>query len=245
MGDDDRDHGDLDHTALDHTALDHTEIERDNWIERYALGRLSVDEQIRFEEHFAECEQCVTELEMAQDFDATLRTVVAEDTQRAVGMAAAAAYWLRRPRVGWLVAGLLLVALLPSLWLYSGQRQLRDQLERLGSPQGTIPGFELTLDRGVESPPRTIQPSGDSPWFAVVLEVEESDVASYSVTLTDSEGKTLWRSEGLAADPWGLLRLTLPTDFLEAGAYDLEIELREGSGPYEPYGRIPFLYDPP
>ena len=71
--------------------MDHHYIEENNLVERYVLGRLPAQEQVRFEEHFAECGECLEQLELAGDLDTALRAAAAEDAAVAVGAGFAAA----------------------------------------------------------------------------------------------------------------------------------------------------------
>ena len=113
--------------------MDHTYIEEHNLIERYGLGRLSPDEEMRFEEHFLGCVQCQEELEMERGFRRGLKRAVAEEAgERAVvqaGLLAWLAQALRRPQAGLAIALLLAVTLLPAAWFGRQNAELRQQSE--------------------------------------------------------------------------------------------------------------------
>jgi hypothetical protein len=57
--------------------MDHLYIEEHNIADRYLIGRLSAEEQRRFEEHFLDCQRCRSWLEMAHHFRAGLQSVFA------------------------------------------------------------------------------------------------------------------------------------------------------------------------
>jgi len=56
--------------------MEHSYVEEHNIAERYLLGKLSSEERMRFEEHFADCMQCCNDLETSDDFRTGLRTVI-------------------------------------------------------------------------------------------------------------------------------------------------------------------------
>jgi len=58
--------------------MEHSYIEEHNIADRYLLGKLSDEERMRFEEHFADCLQCRDLLETTDDFRTGLRTVIAD-----------------------------------------------------------------------------------------------------------------------------------------------------------------------
>lgn len=62
--------------------MDHHYIEEQNIPDRYLLGKLSVEERERFEEHFINCRECLDRLEMTEDFLNALRVVAVEDAAR-------------------------------------------------------------------------------------------------------------------------------------------------------------------
>jgi anti-sigma factor RsiW len=58
--------------------MEHSYIEEHNIVDRYLLGKLSVEERVRFEEHLADCMQCLDHVETSDDFRTVLRVVVVE-----------------------------------------------------------------------------------------------------------------------------------------------------------------------
>ena len=110
--------------------MDHEQIAEHNVVERYVLGRLTPEEEERFEEHLLECPECRLQVEREDDFQDSLHTVAAQEAVRAtarVGMITGTIAWLTRRR-GWLlVAALLLLAVLP-FWLLRERSRLQGQI---------------------------------------------------------------------------------------------------------------------
>lgn len=221
--------------------MDHQYIEEHNLIERYVLGRLPVEDQVRFEEHFADCSACLDALELAGDFNTALRTVVADDARRAVGTGIAALLirWLRGPRAAVLLGALMVVMALPALWLVVENQRLAGDLEGLRRPRAEVPSFLLTLSRDDAAPvPSLAVPAGQT-WLMLAIEADD-EFAHYGMTLKDDAGGIRWRGEGLEPTLWGVLQLTLAADFLSPGLYRLELEGYDAAGRSEPVGSYPF-----
>lgn len=231
-------------------TMDHQYITDNNLIERYVLGRLPVAEQLRFEEHFAECSECVAELELADDFSTALRAVVADDARRALsaGLAAALTRWLRGPRIAMLLGVLVMVVALPFLWLASENQRLTDDLEALRRPRADVPAVVLDIVRDTRSDkaPPTVAPPTDDPWLTLAIEVgaEDPRITSFDVVLEDAEARPLWRGEDLAQTPWGILALTFPAELVLPGSYRLVVTARDDRGRKEPVGTFPFVVEP-
>lgn len=235
--------------------MDHRTIEENNVIERYVLGRLPVEEQVRFEEHFAECPECVEQLELAADFDHALRAAVAQDAGQA-GLAVAAGRWLLRRRATLALAVMLLVAVAPSLWLVSENRRLAGDLASLRQPHasGATQLLTLTRDSGpgtTESTialPTLVAPSG-TPWLTVSVETPPAlpgeEIAGFGVVVTDAAGQEVWRGEDLETTPWGILQVTFPRELLPAGDYRLDLTAHHADGRSEPLASLSFRVAPP
>lgn len=109
--------------------MDHEQIAEHNVVERYILGRLTPEEEERFEEHLLECPECRLQVEREEDFQESLHTVAAQEAARATVRVGAIA-WLAHRR-GWLlVAALLLLAVLP-LWLLRERSRLQGEIGQL------------------------------------------------------------------------------------------------------------------
>lgn len=113
--------------------MDHQTIDQEQIVERYLLGRLSLEEAEAFEEHSLACDACLDRLEAAEGLRAGLIAVAAEDVARATALAGMAAWlhrWTRSRAAPWLLAAVFLVTLLPSGYLAWQQGELRDDLAR-------------------------------------------------------------------------------------------------------------------
>lgn len=113
--------------------MDHQHVDAHQIAERYLLGRLPVPEAERFEEHALACALCLDRLEAADGLRDGLARVAAEEAAGAVvrtGLLAALARLSRSRLAPWVMAAVMLVALLPA-WVMIEQRgDLARQLER-------------------------------------------------------------------------------------------------------------------
>jgi Putative zinc-finger len=115
--------------------MEHSYIEDQNIADRYLLGKLSTEERMRFEEHFADCTKCLDRLETTDDFRAGLKTVVTEealrartDLQVAVGGLLVRVARLSRARRAALFAGVILAIALPVTLLIREWRSAHREL---------------------------------------------------------------------------------------------------------------------
>jgi Putative zinc-finger len=107
--------------------MEHSYIEEHNIDGRYLLGDLSVEERMRFEEHFIDCRHCRDRLKAIEALRAGLRTVAAEEASRsrAFVQAGLLARVVRLRRTV-LLAGVILLVALPIALLsreWSGARR--------------------------------------------------------------------------------------------------------------------------
>jgi hypothetical protein len=117
--------------------MEHSYIEEHNIDSRYLFGDLSLEERMRFEEHFIDCSYCLDRLKAVEGLRAGLRTVAAEEASRSrayaqVGLLARIAR-LRRTA---LLAGLALLVALPAAflsWQWSIARRDLARLEQSSS----------------------------------------------------------------------------------------------------------------
>jgi len=115
--------------------MEHSDIEDHHIADRYLSGKLSINERMRFEEHFVDCVECLDRLQTIDDFRAGLRTVAAEEAMRLraflsvgqAGVLARMARLVRRRQAPLLAAVILLIALPMALLimeLSSARREL-------------------------------------------------------------------------------------------------------------------------
>ncbi len=119
--------------------MNHSHIKERSLIERYYLGQLAPDEEMRFEAHFASCPQCMEQLEMARELQLGLRAMVAEDATRMAQIGLVA--WFTRRRRG-LQLGLILAALL----VVTGLPMAAGYLVARGGQWTTIAAARATAD---------------------------------------------------------------------------------------------------
>jgi len=115
--------------------MKHSYIEEHNIADHYLSGKLSTEERMRFEEHFADCTQCLDRLEMTDDLRAGLKTIATEEALRAradlcvaVGGLVVRGARLSRARRTALLMGVILAIALPVALLTLEWRSARREL---------------------------------------------------------------------------------------------------------------------
>lgn len=223
--------------------ITHDEIEERHVAQRYVTGRLSAEEEERFEEHYLHCRECQERLELAGSLDRGLKQVALEEVLvPAMAAGAGRLAGRRRPGMrGWLAAAALVAAILPAAWLAL-------EVGRLGRALDGAEGTIAELERGGEAPfePLVVpllasrSAAGESaPEHRVTLPAEPRpllltldlggvDAGAYErfrVSLLDSGGERRWQRSGLAADPYfGAVVVGLPASGLDVGDYRLRLE---------------------
>ena len=99
--------------------MHHTDVEEQNLVDRYVMGKLSADEAERFEDHYLSCPECLDRLELAESMQRGFRRAVGQDAARlATARQLALVAWLSRlgrsRQMAALVMALLVVAILPA-----------------------------------------------------------------------------------------------------------------------------------
>ena len=135
--------------------MDHEQIAEQNVVERYVLGRLTPEEEERFEEHLLECQDCRRRVEWEEDLQNSLHAVAAEDAAARVAVVRVGLLaWLARHRA---VAGLLAAAVLVLLALpILGIRGLLREQDRL---KGELAQLQSAAARPRPQPAPTPAPS--------------------------------------------------------------------------------------
>ena len=112
--------------------MNHQHVDEHQIAERYLLGRLPPGEAERFEEHALACAECLDRLEAADGLRDGLARVATEEAQVAVrtGFLAVLARLSRSRLTPWVVAAVLVVALLPAWVMIEQQGDLARRLER-------------------------------------------------------------------------------------------------------------------
>jgi hypothetical protein len=99
--------------------MNHTDVEEQNLVDRYVMGKLSADEAERFEDHYLSCPECLDRLELAESMQRGFRRAAGQDAARlATARQLALVAWLSRlgrsRQMAALVMALLVVAILPA-----------------------------------------------------------------------------------------------------------------------------------
>jgi hypothetical protein len=111
--------------------MDHAYITDRGLVSLYVAGKLSADERLSFEEHFVDCQQCLDEIELTDDFRDALKRVTKEDAARGAapesGWSAWAAlgFWQQPKLLAF--AGLVVVFALAAVF-FAGTRYRRSEL---------------------------------------------------------------------------------------------------------------------
>lgn len=212
-------------------VMEHVEIERDDVVERYVAGKLTPEDEERFEEHFLDCPACVRAVEDAERLHRGLTLVAAEDlAARRTVLAAAAA--LLRSRSGALLASLVLVlAILPAGLAWRQAGRLGDELdtarrELAGERRPRINTPVLTLEpfRAGEAPVQEISLAPEPEWIVLLVELGDAAEASYRATLTRPDGTSVWEASGLLPSYLGEVSLSLHSSSLPPGECVLRLE---------------------
>lgn len=138
--------------------MNHPYIEEEHIPELYLQGKLSPEDQIRFEEHFVQCEHCLDHLELADHFREGLRTI---GFPRDIPWNARSPVQLQGKMWLLLAAGILLLLLPPSLLLLQSYR-LEERLEQWHQQLAEW-NRQLAQERGsgTASPPPASEPGPD------------------------------------------------------------------------------------
>ena len=232
--------------------MNHPEIEERQVVEHYVAGKLSADDEARFEEHFLLCPTCVQAIRDAERLHRGLRTVAAEDAvarrTAAVGAMAAVAALLRSRSGALLATALVAAVLLPTTLLLgarqraarlggeldsarhelSGTRQelaaAHQDLEGERRPRINTPILTLDPTRDGEQPLQQISLDPAGEWIVLAVELGEGLDETYTATLGSADGTVIWQSPGLVPSYRGTLSLSLHSSLLPPGHYTLSLE---------------------
>ena len=207
------------------TPLDHRNVAELALVERYHQGRLSADEEERFEAHFVDCAACQQELEAQRSFLRGLRTVAAEEAAGAALRRGLLAWLARRgPGSARLAASALAVALvalgLATAVLWRQNQRLEERAAELGAPVAALPVVLLGTLRGDDDPP-AVAPPAEGPWALAVDVGADPRFSGYSLALTDAAGTVRFARGDLAPNDLEVIQLLVPAGVLAPGEYRL------------------------
>jgi hypothetical protein len=141
--------------------MDHAYIEAHDLYEGYIAGRLSEEDREAFEAHYFDCDACLRQLELAEDFREGMSDVrlegAAQNARQAapLGLLAALALTSRGRRIA-LAGALLLLAALPAALLWKGRFESPEKLRpqgptaqeaRISELEGRLRGIEANAGR--------------------------------------------------------------------------------------------------
>ena len=253
--------------------MDHAYIEEHGLIDLYHRGQLPPEEEAGFEEHFVGCPDCQERLQMARGFQRGLKTVVAEDVAKAGLLAwlvrrrwialAALVVAAVLPVLGYLAGSRGAAPMnTEASWrqLFEKEKRnaddLRQRLEeserqRLAqaevtpappSPLVNTPVFLLTAVRGEEEATSVKVNSG---FFSLAVDAgDDPRFDSYRVTITDAQGKRVFREAGLKPNALEALLLTFPVGFFKPDDYRLALEGVRAEGGASELGGYSFRIAP-
>jgi Putative zinc-finger len=240
--------------------MDHAYIEEHGLIDLYHRGQLPPEDEAGFEEHFMGCADCQERLQMARGLQRGLKTVVAEDVTKASLLTwllrrrwiAVAALFLAAalPVLGYLAGSRDVTPIeTEANWrqlfekeqrsaedlrqrLEESERQRLAQAETTPEPPTPLvntPVFLLTAVRGEEETASVKVKEG---YFSLAVDAgDDPRFESYRVTITDAQGKRMFREAGLKPNALEALLLTFPAGFFKPGEYRLALEgVKPGGG---------------
>jgi hypothetical protein len=109
------------------------------------------------------------------------------------------------------------------------------------APEVNFPIYALISVRGQGLAPVEITPSASSSRYALSIPVEDRRVFSaYRVTIVDRQGKEVWQQGGFRPDAYNALSLSLNSNFLASGTYDLRVEGLTPPNQWDTVGNYPF-----
>lgn len=110
------------------------------------------------------------------------------------------------------------------------------------APEVNFPIFALSsVARGSTPGPVDIAVPASSSRFALSIPVEDRrDFSVYRVTIVDQRGRTVWKQSGFRPDAYHTLSLSLNSDFLARGTYDLRVEGLIPPNDWNTVGSYPF-----
>lgn len=229
--------------------MEHRWIEEHRIIERYVTGRLTADEEERFEEHYLDCPECLDRLEEADALRRGLARTAAEDAARS-GPAAPARRrgglgslgGLRGPRLAAaaVVAAALLAGLAtPTLLLQRRVGELETALDDALRPRAGTPVLRLGPERSTgggapDAPPsRRLTLDGDG-WAVLSLDAPRTAdgraAGVFRVTLEGPAGQSVWSDGSVVPDARGRVIVALPFRLLEPGVQTIRLEPDPTSG---------------
>ena len=226
--------------------MNHAEALQSQCTERYLLGEMTPEEQLEFEDHFFDCQECAEDVKAAVAFTDNTRALIREGEGELFGPLPAKAEVTAREQAG----GGVLIPFLPRslqpppallaaavLLLLSGTvfqnvvviPELQSRLAEARSPQAVSWQF-LTVSR---SSAPVVEISSDHSWIGLRLSrSSEQAFPYYRCELRDADGRAVQNAVVPAPPEGEELSIILPASDLASGEYALVLSgLESRSGP--------------
>ena len=123
-----------------------------------------------------------------------------------------------------------------------GNQREQSLVRGSGAPEVNFPIYALvSVARGPVPAPNEIAPPASSSRFALSIPVEDrKDFNSYRVMILDDRGVTVLNRSGFKPDAYNALSLSLNSNFLRPGTYDLRVEGLTPPNKWNTVGSYPF-----
>ena len=196
--------------------MNHAEIEAEQLLDLYLMGRLDPERQDQLEQHFIGCAECTNELEMRSAF---IRGIKQLDATEFVGHAAF------RSWRGLALAASVLLAITGPLSIWSTHQLSTIERAGLYTVPMDVSFFVMPLvsTRGVDAEaPNVVELTAGPQWFIFEPEGDYLPGAKYSVRLMSAATEPVFQQQ-VVADNRGVLTLGLPASLLQTGNYRLYI----------------------
>jgi len=218
--------------------MQHSQIEEQNLIDRYVRGTMPAAERAEVEAHFVDCAECQEQLDIAKSLRQAIR-----ESSAGWGNEQARQRERQASRWRWVAiaacAGLLM-ALGTSAVLLLQRERARSELAgaRLG-PELAPVVFGLSLSRNAAEP-RDITLPGDSRWMIFLAEIDATRYLRYRASVIGSQGKEIWRQDGLQPNSPDSISVAIPSSALQPGTYALAVSGVQPDGSSIPVARFLF-----
>ena len=224
--------------------MNHDYIEAHQIIDRFLMGKLSLEEAEVFQDHTMTCQRCLDDLAMAERMQRGVVRVYQSDAIHTwTPLGRILAWWKRQ---GFITRGALTMAVMvaiagpPLLLAWRMQRlqntlessrqsiaKLEQQIVENGTqPQVNIPLFRLSPQRGIsdnQTANFTIRLHDSTPWLVLILEVDAEASGFLQAKLEDENGKSLWTTADLILDANGEITIGLRANSFQTGDYLLSV----------------------
>lgn len=195
--------------------MTHADIETQEIIDRYLLGKLPGELQEQFEQHFLACAECLEKL---------------ESSRPAVGLIAASRVsarprWFAAP--AWGVAAMIALA----VWVTAGRSPAPPAPAPATVEAAPDPVIELSTFRG-GGPATGLHRAQTAGPFRLLLDLQGLDVYdSYSVAIASDQGVAVWSRRSLQPVSDRALEVRVEGLPLAAGQYWVRLEGLGAAGP--------------